>query len=195
LRVPKAKLAKRDLDSAEQRVVTLRELLGEQTPELAQIQDQLVAAFSERFGLQMAPGELSSQESKRSQQLWREEIGRDDFVSEIEEPPAARGDLAGEHQGPGGTIKSYIRLEGPAQNRIRAALLTGDFFIAPPRVIYDLEACLRGVYIEHLDAAIRDFFDSAQTELLSVSADDFIASIRKALGEKDDGSPLSRLES
>jgi lipoate-protein ligase A len=195
LRVPTSKLAKRDLDSAEQRVVTLRELLGEQTPELAQIQDKLVAAFSDRFGLQMAPGELSSKEYDRAQQLWREEIGRDDFVSEIEELPAARGDLAGQHQGPGGTIKSYIRLEGPAQNRIRAALITGDFFIAPPRVIYDLEARLRGVYIEHLDEAIRDFFDSTQIELLSVSAADFIASIRNALCERDDASTLSRLES
>ena len=32
LRVPQAKLAKRELDSAEQRVVTLRELLGDETP-------------------------------------------------------------------------------------------------------------------------------------------------------------------
>ena len=102
-------------------------------------------------------------------------------MSETEEPPAARGSLAGRHQSPGGTISSYIRLEGPAQNRIRAALITGDFFITPPRIIYDLEASLRGVYIEHLDEAVRNFFEAAQVEVLSVSADDFIASIRNAL--------------
>ena len=181
LRVPKAKLAKRNLDSAAQRVVTLRELLGDDTPDLAKIQDTLVAAFSERFDLHMTPAELSSAENDQAQQLWREEIGRDEFVSEIDEPPAARGDLAGLHLSPGGTIKSYIRLEGPAQNRIRAALITGDFFITPPRVIYDLEASLRGVYIEQLDDAVRNFFENAQLEVLSVSADDFIASIRKAL--------------
>jgi len=187
LRVPKAKLAKRNLDSAEQRVVTLRELLGDDTPGLPQIQDALVAAFSERFGLQMTPGELSSVESDQAQRLWREEIGRDEFVSEIEEPPAARGDLAGYHQSPGGTIKSYIRLEGPAQNRIRAALITGDFFITPPRVIYDLEASLRGVYIENFEEAVRDFFEAAQVEVLSVSADDFVASIRVALSSAMSG--------
>ena len=181
LRVPKAKLAKRNLDSAAQRVVTLRELLGDDTPDLAKIQDALMAAFSERFDLHMTPAELSSSENDQAQQLWREEIGRDEFVSEIDEPPAARGDLAGLHLSPGGTIKSYIRLEGPAQNRIRAALITGDFFITPPRVIYDLEASLRGVYIEQLDDAVRNFFENAQLEVLSVSADDFIASIRKAL--------------
>jgi len=181
LRVPKAKLEKRNLDSAEQRVVTLRELLGDDTPGLPQIQDALVAAFSERFGLQMTPAELSAAEYEKAQHLWREEIGQDEFVSEIEEPPAARGDLAGRHQSPGGTISTYIRLEGPAQNRIRAALITGDFFITPPRVIYDLEASLRGVYIEQLDAAVRDFFQEAQVEVLSVSAEDFIASINNAL--------------
>ncbi len=181
LRVPQAKLAKRKLDSAEQRIVTLRELMGDSTPDLAQIQASLAAAFSERFGLTMETAELDSAEYDRAQQLWREEIGRDEFVSEIEEPAAARGDLLGQHQSPGGIIRSYIRLEGPSQNRIRAALITGDFFIAPPRVIYDLEASLRGVYVEQLDAVIREFFNTAQIEVLSVSADDFIASIHNAL--------------
>ena len=128
LRVPDAKLARRHLDSAAQRVVTLRELLGEQTPGLPQIQEALVTSFSHGFGLQMEPGEWSGRERERAQQLWREEIGTDEFVGEIEEPPAARGDLMGQQQCPGGHIKAYIRLEGPAQNRIRAALITGDFF-------------------------------------------------------------------
>ncbi len=54
LRVPQAKLAKRQLDSAAQRVVTLRELLGDETPDLAVIQDALAGAFAERFGLRAA---------------------------------------------------------------------------------------------------------------------------------------------
>ncbi len=193
LRVPKAKLEKRNLDSAEQRVVTLRELLGDDTPGLPQIQDALVAAFSERFGLQMAPAELSASEYEQAQHLWHEEIGQDEFVSEIEEPPAARGDLAGRHQSPGGTISTYIRLEGPAQNRIRAALITGDFFITPPRVIYDLEASLRGVYIDQLDAAVRDFFQTVQVEVLSVSAEDFITSINNALSSDRAGQGQDRV--
>jgi lipoate-protein ligase A len=181
LRVPQAKLAKRQLDSAEQRVVTLRELLGEQTPGLPQIQEALSQSFSERFGLPMIAGELSEPEQERAQEIWRDEIGTDEFVSEIEEPPSARGDLLGQHQSPGGNIKAYIRLEGPAQNRIRAALITGDFFIAPPRIIYDLEASLRGVYTEQLDAAVREFFSKAEVGMLTVTADDFIAAINDAL--------------
>ena len=184
LRVPKAKLAKRELGSAEQRVVTLRELLGDDTPGLGEIQSALSKAFSGRFGLEITHGELTDKERLQADILYREEIGTEEFVGEIEEPPAARGDLTGRQISPGGTITTYLRLEGPAQNRIRAALFTGDFFITPPRVIYDLESALRGVYLDDLAGVIRAFFEETEVEVLSVSADDFIASIQDALAER-----------
>ena len=184
LRVPKAKLAKRELDSAEQRVVTLRELLGDDTPGLAEIQAALSNAFSERFGLEMTQGKLTDEERLQADILCREEIGTEEFVGEIDEPPAARGDLAGRQASPGGTITTYLRLEGPAQNRVRAALITGDFFITPPRVIYDLESRLRGVYLDELIGVIQTFFEESQVEVLSVSADDFIASVEDALANE-----------
>jgi lipoate-protein ligase A len=181
LRVPKAKLAKRELDSAAQRVVTLRELLGAETPALDQIQAALAVAFTRRFGLEAVPGELSEPELALAEELFREEIGTEDFVNEIEEPPAARGDLMGRHTSPGGTITSYLRLEGPAQNRVRAALITGDFFVTPPRLIYDLESSLRGVYLDELGQAIGNFFDAAPVDMLSVSPQDFIIAIENAV--------------
>jgi len=181
LRVPQSKLAKRDLDSAEQRVVTLRELMGDDTPPLAQIQTVLGEAFAERFGLEIEFAELSKKERSRADALYREEIGTEEFVTEVDEPPVARGDLCGRHISPGGTIATYLRLEGPAQNRVRAALITGDFFITPPRVIYDLESRLRGVYLDDLAAEIREFFENSEIEVLSVSPDDFINSFEEAL--------------
>jgi len=181
LRVPEAKLARRQLDSAAQRVVTLRELLGDQTPELPVIQDALAGAFAQHFGLQLERGRLSAAELEEAQARYREEIGTEEFVNEIDEPPAARGDLAGTRVCPGGTIKTYLRLEGPAQNRIRGALITGDFFVTPPRLVYDLESRLRGAYLDELRAVIRAFFEQAETEVLSVSPDDFIAAFEDAL--------------
>jgi lipoate-protein ligase A len=184
LRIPQAKLARHKLDSAAQRVVTLRELLGTETPGLEKIQDSLTAAFSDRFGLQMTPGELTDAERVHAQELLREEIGTEEFVRQIEEPPAARGDLEGVCSGPGGSIKTYMRLEGPAQNRIRAALVTGDFFVTPPRLIYDLESRLRGVYLEDVARVVSEFFQQSDHEVLSVSPEDFIASIEDALASE-----------
>jgi lipoate-protein ligase A len=183
LRVPQAKLEKRALDSAAQRVVTLRELLGDKTPDLATIQSALVAAFAGRFGLEPLPAPLSAAERETADTLYREEIGTEEFVTEIEEPPAARGDLCGRHTGAGGTVTAYLRLEGPAQNRLRAALFTGDFFITPPRVIYDLESHLRGVYLHEVESVVREFFERSDVEVLSVSPADFNAAIDQALAQ------------
>ena len=181
LRVPRAKLEKRELDSAESRVVTLRELLGAETPGLPEIQQALVAAFSERFGLQAETAGLTAEEQRLASELLEEEIGTSDFIHGIDEPAAARGMLRGEHVSPGGTIVSYLRLEGPLQNRFREALITGDFFVTPPRIIYDLESSLRGVYLDDLDSTVGSFFEQAGVEVLSVSPADFITSIRNAL--------------
>ena len=181
LRVPRAKLEKRALDSAAARVVTLRELLGAATPGLATIQAALADAFAARFGLAATPGELSESARMAAQALHDEENGCDDFVAGIDEPEAARGTLVGRRVCAGGTVTTYLRLEGPAQNRVREALVTGDFFVTPPRLIFDLESRLRGLFVDDLDAAVTDFFAAADIEVLSVAPEDFVASIRDAL--------------
>jgi len=184
LRVPRAKLAKRKLDSVEQRVVTLRELMGEETPGLPEIQSALAASFAQSFGLQVVPGELTKEERAQAEIIFREEIGTDEFVGEIDEPEKARGRLTGRHISPGGTITSYLRLEGPAQNRVREALITGDFFITPPRIIYDLESRLRGVFLDELADVVQAFFQETETEVLSVSPEDFIVSLQAAASDE-----------
>jgi len=184
LRVPRAKLEKRKLDSAGQRVVTLRELLGAETPDLERIQASLSAAFAERFGLENRPGELTDREREDAARYFDEEIGIEDFVGGIEEPAGARGMLTGRHASPGGTITAYLGLEGPAQNRVQGVLFTGDFFVTPPRVILDLESRLRGLYLDDIAPAVRGFFEEAGVEVLSVSPDDFVASIEDALAER-----------
>lgn len=181
LRIPEAKLARHKLDSAAQRVVTLRELLGDETPGLEAIQESLSDAFSERLGLTVLHGTLTDAERLHADELLREEIGTEEFVHEIEEPPAARGDLAGVCSSPGGSIRTFLRLEGPAQDRIRAALITGDFFVTPPRLVFDLEARLRGACLEDVAAVVKEFFRQSDFEVLSVSPEDFIKSIEDAL--------------
>jgi lipoate-protein ligase A len=183
LRIPQAKLVKHDLDSAARRVVTLKDLLGARCPTLEQIQSALVEGFEQGMGLQAEQGDLGPEVTGLAQELYRDEIGRDDFVTEIDEPEAAPGVLLGEHTGPGGTIRSYVRLEGPAQNRIGSILITGDFFVTPPRVIYDLEGALRGVFLDQVEGTLDCFFKNTEIEVLSVNKDDFASSIRQALSD------------
>ena len=55
--------------------------------------------------------------------------------------------MFGQRAGAGGLAQA-LGQRGVAQqpgDRIGQALFTGDFFVTPPRVIFDLEARLRGV--------------------------------------------------
>jgi lipoate-protein ligase A len=181
LRVPRAKLEKRQLDSAAQRVVTLRELLGPATPKLPVIQQALLEAFAERFDVVWSAEGLGAEEEALAWRHHREEIGTDAFVAEIDDPAHEADFAAGTHTGPGGTITSYLRLEGPVRGRIGQVLITGDFFVAPPRTVLDLEAALRGAYLADAGAIIERFFQERTISALSVGPADFRASLEAAV--------------
>src|SRR5208283_4179926 len=99
---PREKLAKRALDSADRRVVTLRELLGEATPSLPQIKLALLDGFMDKLGIAACEGEITEREEALAQQVFQEEIGADDFVAEIDDPAAETGTLTASVTGRGG---------------------------------------------------------------------------------------------
>lgn len=181
LRVPRAKLEKRQLDSAAQRVVTLRELLGPATPGLPAIQRALLGAFAERFEVEWSEEALTPDEEALAWRDHRDEIGTEAFVREIDDPAHEADFAAGTHTCPGGTITSYLRLEGPARKRVGQLLITGDFFVAPPRIVLDLEAALRGAYVEDIGPILEQFFREHTVEALTVTPDDFRSSIEQSV--------------
>ncbi len=182
LNVPEAKLAKRALDSAAERVVTLKALLGS-APRIDVVQNALLEGFAERLGIEPVRGEIGIEEEALADRYHDEEIGTDAFVGEIDVPDASPDVRSGSHTGAGGTITAYVRLEGRLPNRIRELLVTGDFFITPPRTIFDLEAALRSVAVNDAGAAIDRFFATAEVGMLSVSPADFRAAVERAIGE------------
>ena len=184
LRVPQSKLAKRQLDSAAQRVVTLKELLGDALPDLATLQQALVDGFSERLGIDARPGAITDAEERLAEQYFDDEIGRDEFVAEIDDPAAAGDVLAGSHTGAGGTIDSFVKLEGPTREILQRVLISGDFFVTPPRVVFDLEAHLQGRRLDEVEPAVEAFFEAADVDTLSVAPADFAASIADALSRR-----------
>jgi lipoate-protein ligase A len=185
LNIPAAKIARHDLDSAEQRVITLKELLGEDLPDIETIKAALVDGFAEALGIRAEPGEITADEEALAQQYLEEEIGRDDFVREIDNP--GRGDrlLEGTHAGLGGTIHSYVKLEGPTLGIVQRVLITGDFFVTPPRVVFDLEAALAGTRLEDVAETVRNFFETTDVDMLSADVSDFLASINDALAKRE----------
>ena len=100
---------------------------------------------------------------------------------EIDDPDADAAVLSGSHTGAGGTITAHLRFEGARRERIREVLITGDFFVTPPRTIFDLEAALRNVAVAEAGDAIERFFAQAKTGLLTVTPGDFRAAFEAAL--------------
>jgi lipoate-protein ligase A len=180
LNVPAAKLEKRALDSAAQRMVTLKELMGEKLPPHDEIRAALVAGLAEGLALETEWGSASAEEEVLARRLHDEEIGTDAFVFEIDDPSAGSGVAAGTQRTAGGTITAYLKIEGAGAPRVSEALVTGDFFAAPPRLVLDLEAALRGVPVAAIGETVERFFSERHAEVLSVTPADFRAALEQA---------------
>lgn len=178
LNVPREKLVKRELDSAAARIVTLRELLGSDTPSLTEVKDALLQGFSERLRITPRWGAVTEVERLTAQKLYEDEIGTEEFVTAIDDPGGTANVLSASLTSPGGTIRAHVRLN---RRRVVEVLLTGDFFVTPPRTIIDLEASLRGVEVDAVDGHVDAFFAAKNVDLLSVSPRDFSAAIQAAI--------------
>lgn len=181
LNIPAAKLAKRGQTSGAQRVVTLRELFNGTPPPISEVKQAILEGFSEKLGISAQEGAITEGEEATAKLLFDEEIGTDEFVHEIDGASEQAEVKTGSFTGQGGTITTHIRLDGPRANRIREVVITGDFFVTPPRTIYDLEAALRGTEIADQSETVSQFFAKAGVGLLTASPDDFSASIADAL--------------
>ncbi len=181
LKVPAGKLKKRGLNSAEQRVTTLKALLGEDLPTLPTIQNALLAGFAVGLGIEPAWGAITAAEESRARDAFDEEIGTDEFVHEINDPGAGDNVLTASHACLGGAVSCYLRLEGPGAPRIREVLFTGDFFVTPPRTVFDLEASLRGVAATEAGDAVEKFFAQASVDLLTIMPADFRTVLESAI--------------
>jgi lipoate-protein ligase A len=187
LKVPATKLARHGASSVAQRVVTMRELLGAATPTITEVQAALLDGFRERLGLDWYHAELTPEEESLAQRLHDEEIGTDAFVTEIDERADSTLFATGTHVCPGGTVTAFVRLEGQASDRVGQVLFTGDFFVAPPRIVFDLEASLQGLDKAAAGEAVEQFFTDRELTALTVTPVDFRHAIEAALRHRPDG--------
>ncbi len=178
LNVPQHKLDKHDVANAAQRVTCLRALLGE-TPAMEAVKLALLAGFKQHLGFDMIAGEASQAVEKFAKKIHDEEIGTDEFVTEINDPARSPDVLVGQNEK--GNLKAHVRLEGPCSNRVREVIFTGDIFVTPPRTLMDLEAHLRGVQVDDLESQTEIFFKRAEIGLLSIQPSEFSDALMSAV--------------
>ncbi|MDX2258363.1 MAG: hypothetical protein NW205_05535 [Hyphomicrobiaceae bacterium] len=190
LNTPAEKLA-RHAANAESRVVSLSELIGA-APSLERVHDAILDGLRRHLGIATEPAQASAAEIALTDHLLASEIGTDDFVVDAGGGLATAGPepiLEATRRCPGGTITAYVRLEGaPGSRHIREVSITGDFFISPPRALYDLEARLRGAPASAAGAVVEASFATAAIGMLSLTAADFAAVLRAAI-DRDGATP------
>jgi len=183
LNIPDAKLAKHAASSAAQRIITLKELCEGKAPPIAEVQQALLEGFAEKLGIAAKAAPITSVEEDLAKKLYIEEIGTEEFVHEIDDLGQRNEILKGTFTGKGGAISAHVRLEGPLKTRIREVVISGDFFVTPPRIIYDLEAALRGTLAVDVAFTVKLFFANSNVGLLSATDDDFISALQNAIGQ------------
>lgn len=180
LNVPRAKLERHELDRPENRITTLQHLLP-QTPDVVDVKHAVAEGLASALQRELKQEVVSEKEEVKAQQLFNEEIGRDEFVYDVDAP--AGGQLEGRHASPGGTVTVFIRLEGEGREaRIGQVLITGDFFVTPPRLVFDLETSLRGVPVGEVDLTLASFFAKTRMDMLSIAPDDIRQALHVTLG-------------
>ena len=180
LNVPRAKTERHALDRPESRITTLKVLTGA-SPDPDLVKQAIADGLARGLGLTLATEQPSAAEEERAALVYDDEVGRDDFVFDIDaphEPDYLEATLTGA----GGTVTAFISVEGgQSAPRIAHALITGDFFVTPPRLVLDLEAALRGTPVDAAGASVDAFFAAARPDLLSIRPEDFRAAIETAL--------------
>ncbi|MFH1113998.1 MAG: DUF116 domain-containing protein [Pseudomonadota bacterium] len=168
LRVPVEKLKKREIESLMERICFLSDLVSP-LPSLESIKSALAEEFEARLGVELASGDLTAAEKER---LVREEdyFRSSQWISSRSRPASEGEPLRSITQTDAGTVRVHLWL-APGGRRIRQALIVGDFFAIPARLVYDLEASLVGVPVERraLTEAVNLFFRDYDGEILGIA--------------------------
>lgn len=178
LRIPAEKLTRKALQSAHERVTSLRELLG-RTPPLAEVQRGLAAAFADAFGICFYDAGLTAHEETKFRDVYAE-IDTPDWIYQHNEPAVGSLVREGIHSASGGLLRARVRLDSGSA-RITQVWITGDFFVSPARRIPDLEAALKDVPCDQIGERVEAFFARYPAQMLQLVPADFIAVLNQAL--------------
>ncbi|MCP8937566.1 lipoate--protein ligase family protein [Alsobacter sp. SYSU M60028] len=180
LNLPAHKLGKRGLSALADRVTDLATVLGTPPPP-ARVRSALAPAMALALGLAPVEGRLSARELAEAERIHDAEIGRDAFVdgSDRAFPPGGRV-VTHEAALPGGVVEIVLKLRDGADDTIDQALIAGDVFATPPRLLGDLEARLRHARLRDVADLARDHLARSQGRLAGIGAEDFVAALRDA---------------
>ena len=164
--------------SAHERVTNLATVLGER-PDASLIKRNMTAAFESEFEVEFQEGDLSLTEHARYQRALAE-IDAPDWVNLVHEPADDALSCLAAQAVAGGILHASLIYDRAAR-RIKQVRFNDDIGVSPGRTLADLEAALCDTPIERLSHHVTIFFAGRAVSMPSVTPDDFVAVLRRAL--------------
>lgn len=179
LRVPVEKLKKREIESLMERICFLSDLV-KPTPSVDSVKESLAMEFAGTLGARLVSARLTDGE----QQRLRNKIDyfrSPQWIFSRSRPADEAEPLRAITQTRAGTMRVHLWL-APGGKRVRQALVVGDFFTVPRRLVHDLEAALTGVPVEgiSLKRAVLAFFDKHPGQILGITPDQVAEAVAAA---------------
>lgn len=168
LRIPIMKLKDKELESAKDRVTWLKRELGFQ-PGYKEIKAALKRGFEQVLGVDLEDGGLTMVEEN----LFKDKLPSfqsEEWIYLNRSPLEEAAVVHAVDKTPGGLIRVSLAIDKRA-NVIKSMLITGDFFVFPPRAIPDLEATLKFTpcHQERIKGAVEKFFSESQVDIPGIS--------------------------
>ncbi|MFX0096803.1 MAG: lipoate protein ligase C-terminal domain-containing protein [Candidatus Hodarchaeota archaeon] len=175
LRIPIKKLQDKEVQSLKERITTVKSEKG-YLPDIETIKNAFKDEFSDYLGLSLKPGNLRPYEG----QLLKEIIpyfNSEEWIYLVRVPK--RGFFHASVKAPGGLIRAAVNVY---ENIINAAYLTGDFFVFPQNLIYEIESRVKQLPIKKKDIheAVKDAFDLLDAEVPGVTPEDITKAVMDA---------------
>ncbi len=180
LRVPVEKLKKREIESLMERICFLSDLLRP-TPSISTIKEALAAEFAEKLGIHLISGDLTEMEQSRLSSEIRFFESHEWIMGRTR--PSTEGEgTRSITQTDAGTLRVHL-WASPGGKRVRQALIAGDFFTVPNRLIHDLDAALVGLPMDKrsLANAVDSFFASYHGRILGIDPHNVADAVGKSV--------------
>ena len=181
LRVSAEKFSDKAVASARERVVCVRELIGA-VPALAKVQQALAETFAEGLGVSFDAAGLDAGEEARFAGALAE-ICQPGWVHLVQKPPTDRSLRHAAQKFPGGLLQVSVDFDAAA-GRIKQVWFSGDFFITPRRTVMDLEAALRNLALDRLEATVTQILAAREVDCLQLDPASFALIVRQALAAR-----------
>ncbi len=189
LRVPLEKLKRREIQSLLQRITFLSEEL-DPAPGMERIKAAFKEAFSEGLELELEPAPLTGRE--------RERLNRElPFYRSPEWVHRRRVEGRAQDVLRARSGRLQVTLMADLKNRrIKEAVITGDFFTRPKRLLMDLEAALRGVPLKPQTIAkvLEEFLGSKERAFEGTDPGEIIRTVAEAAEKGSSPWPDFRVE-